>query len=178
VSPILGIWASQNYVRITGSYDSIATSTSGGSTTTFSSIPSTYKHLQIRISGTLAANGDGVIRFNNDTTNGNYTTHQFYGTGNNTSGSADFLSGSSYPPYYDFGVGAGNPYAAIIDILDYSSTSKNKVIKTFVGWDANGSGRIGLCSNSWMNTAAVNRIDFTNRNYSSGTVIALYGIKG
>ena len=49
--PILGIIASQDYNRVTNSYESIATVTvgSGGSSSlTFSSIPATYTHLQIR----------------------------------------------------------------------------------------------------------------------------------
>lgn len=158
------------------SFESIATVTAGGSTITFTSIPSTYKHLQIRISGTLAANGDGVIRFNNDTTNTNYTTHQLYGTGSSVA--SDYLVNTSYPPYYDPGVGTGVTYVNVMDILDYSDTNKNKTIRTLVGWDNNGTGRVGLCSNSWMSTSAINRIDFTNRNYNSGTIIALYGIKG
>jgi N-methylhydantoinase A/oxoprolinase/acetone carboxylase beta subunit len=46
--PILGIIASSKLSAV-GDFESIATVTVGGTSITFSSIPSTYTHLQIRI---------------------------------------------------------------------------------------------------------------------------------
>ena len=54
MSPLLGILDSGKYRTFAGNYVSIATATvtsGGASTITFSSIPSTYTHLQIRILG-------------------------------------------------------------------------------------------------------------------------------
>jgi hypothetical protein len=163
---------------LTPDYESIATSTGGSSTITFSSIPSTYKHLQLRVSGTLTS-GDAVIRLNNDTTNGNYGFgHFLYGTGTDPV-LADGLSPSSYPPFLDAGAGSCT-VTQIIDILDYTaSADKYKTIRTLWGWDLNGSGRVGMNSVLWKDSSVVNRIDLTGRNYSgTGTVIGLYGIKG
>jgi len=66
-----------------GAFESIATlSGSGVSTVTFSSIPSTYKHLQVRMFGQAAGGSGGVVRmrFNGDTGT-NYTAHYLTGYG-------------------------------------------------------------------------------------------------
>jgi hypothetical protein len=64
--------------------------------------------------------------------------------------------------------------------LDYTNTNKNKTARSLWGYDANGSGYVGLYSGLWRNTSAINRIDYvpasgTFPQYSS---FALYGIKG
>ncbi len=52
---------------VTSSYESIATSTATGSSITFSSIPSTYKHLQVRALGVFSGTvGAGFMYFNGD----------------------------------------------------------------------------------------------------------------
>jgi len=64
-------------IPITGDYESIATAIGTGSsgTITFGSIPSTYKHLQIRsIQRVASGNAYIKVQFNNDT-NSNYTYH-------------------------------------------------------------------------------------------------------
>jgi len=71
MSPILGILASQNYPRINGAYESIATTTvsTSVSSITFSSIPATYTHLQLRWiarSDRAAAQDFVDIRLNSD----------------------------------------------------------------------------------------------------------------
>jgi hypothetical protein len=181
LSPILGIIASQNYVRIPPtSYESIATTTvgSGGTATiTFSSIPSTYTHLQVRfsqLSGTSVT--DIRVQFNSDTGN-NYSRHYIYGDG------AATAAGGASSGAFAFGGLTGNttsPSVSVIDILDYKNTNKNKTVRTLTGWDNNGSGYVQLQSGAWLNTAAITSITIfsssTNMNqYSS---FALYGIKG
>ena len=84
MTSILGIVASSKLVA-SGSYESIATFTLGSSTTvTFSSIPSTYKHLQIRYlarsARTGAATDDLAIRLNSDS-GANYARHRLFGDG-------------------------------------------------------------------------------------------------
>ena len=62
MSPILGIIASQNYPRVTNSYESIATVTvgSGGAAdVTFSSIPATYTDLLLK----LSSRADSAVNF-------------------------------------------------------------------------------------------------------------------
>jgi len=119
------------------SFESIATVTaSGGQTTlTLSSIPSTYKHLQIRGIARLNAGGsasfsDSLLRFNSDTGN-NYTYHYLQGNGSSASAYGQGTSGGSPAAILGAGSGLGaSIYAVnIIDILDYSSTSKYKTVR-------------------------------------------------
>ena len=72
--------------------------------------------------------------------------------------------------------------AFIIDIHDYSSTSKYKTVRGFGGLDANNSSvdlEINLISGVWMNTAAISSITLSaNDPFTTTTTFALYGIKG
>jgi hypothetical protein len=175
---ILGIVASGNYPRVTSAYESIATSNPAGSNTlTFSSIPSTYKHLQVRI---IAAASDGLqggyMQFNGTTSP--YYTH--YIGGNGSTASAGGLSNNFIYSYF---YGSGSSMAvSVIDILDYTSTNKNKTTRSLVGYDNNGSGTVQLYSGLWYpaTPAAVTSITFnsTGTNFQTGTQFALYGIKG
>ena len=165
------------------SFESIATaSPAGSSTTTFSGIPGTYKSLQLRINGTLPTGGlynSILIQFNGDSAS-NYRVHSL--TGNNESvtagnASATYIIASGYP------YGSNNdvyPTGAIVDILDYASTSKFKTVISFAGWDHNAtaSSEVGLLSGNWRNTAAITSIRvWSSINFGTGTSIALYGIK-
>jgi hypothetical protein len=168
----------------TNSYESIATASGTGSsgTITFSSIPSTYKHLQLRyIARTNWATGgaDFLYSFNSDTTNSNYAYHRLGGTGDTAFAQA---STSSRIVGINNGSSAGSNMVAagVMDILDYASTNKNKTVRNLVGSDRNGSGLVALYSNLWMNTGAVNSLSLIteNGNWTTQTQFALYGIKG
>ena len=161
------------------SYESIATVTASGGETSLSltSIPSTYKHLQIR--GFFSNSSGSVIRgrFNSDSGT-NYNRHYMYGDGSSTAAGND-----SNFDYATFGYNAGtsaNYSGSVIDILDYANTSKYKTVKTLTGSDNNGSGLIVLYSSGWRNTAAINSITITSTggNFTQYTSFALYGIKG
>jgi hypothetical protein len=184
--PILGIIASQDYNRVTNSYESIASTTvgSGGSATiTFSSIPATYTHLQIRYlaanEGSAATDEPVYMRFNSDTTNANYRNHRTNGDGSSVG------SGSFQLPISSTTNGNGNAATyysgGVIDVLDYANTNKYATVRSLSGWDSNGAGQIWLMSELWMNTAAITRIDFTTftgSDYREFSKFALYGIKG
>jgi hypothetical protein len=176
-----------------GAYESIATVTvgSGGSSSiSFTSIPSTYKHLQVRFlaQDTRAGYyvGDMNMRFNSSSTG--YAFHLL--TGN---GSAILIDkGTSYAEIYigsgSIGTTTGGTFGAgVIDILDYTSTSKYKTTRTLVGNDHNGTGgtgslggRITLTSGLWQNTNAINEITIYGGtgNLAQYSSFALYGIKG
>jgi hypothetical protein len=75
----------------------------------------------------------------------------------------------------------------VIDILDYKNTNKNKVFKTLIGYDINGTagtssygGAVSLCSGLWLNTSAITSITLAPEGFSwiADTSFALYGIKG
>ncbi|NBQ85321.1 MAG: hypothetical protein EBU03_04270 [Methylophilaceae bacterium] len=195
-SPLLGILASQisGHLASPTSYESIATVTvgSGGqSSISFTSIPSTYKHLQIRAlsRGTDASNGGiGVrIRMNGDTGT-NYSLHGIDAY-QGASGGVEALSGASQAyglNYFQSQAGhAANIFAAgIIDVLDYQNVNKYKTVRTIGGYDINGStsgyNYVGLYSALWQSTSAITQIDLI---CSSGSFVqyssfALYGIKG
>lgn len=185
--PVLGILAS-SFKAAAGDYESIATVTvgSGGSATvTFSSIPATYAHLQLRmlLRGDRADTMDDIkIQFNSDTGN-DYANHILYGDGG---GVATYAQSSFSMIYSYIGMPAANATASIfftgvMDILDYSSTNKNKTTRWLQGYDRNGAGSVGLTSGLWVDTSAINTITISPRygtNFVQYSQIALYGIKG
>jgi hypothetical protein len=169
---------------VTNSYESIATVTVGGGgsgTVTFSSIPSSYKHLQVRI--TALESNDGVMgfRFNSDSGN-NYTIHELYGTGSSAAAySATSQSNIGINYNYSASPLSDAPSVAVVDLLDYTNTSKNTTLRALCGVDYNGSGYVRLDSGVWLNTAAVSQIDivaFSSKTFNQYSSFALYGIKG
>ena len=178
MSLIPGVIASGISGHLGGNYTSIATQTvgsGGASSVTFSSIPNTYTHLQIRaiaIVGSSAINP--LLTFNGDS-GSNYSWHQMYGSGSSAGASAS----ASY-------TGIGGPYTGhtqfgpqVWDILDYTNTNKNKTVRVLGGSDENGSGYVGLNSGLWINTAAITSINISSvsLNFNQYTTFALYGVK-
>jgi len=189
MSPILGILASQNYPRNVNSYESIATTavgSGGAASITFSSIPATYTHLQIRLlskSTNTSATDDGIyFRFNNDAT-AKYTRHYLYGDGASVgSGGANVLQTfMSLGDTTTQGNGASIFGVTIADILDYANTNKYKTGRGLGGFDANGSGVNWFSSGSWQNTTAITSVTMTmvggTYNFAQYSHAALYGIK-
>ena len=191
MAPILGIWASSALPAANaGSFESIATVTVGSSTTntiTFSSIPNTYTHLQLRY--TARATDNDVqqyiyLRFNSDTGN-NYAYHRLQGNGSSAS-AAGGSSGSVI--YYIGSVPAAQTNSSmfgpgVVDILDYKDTNKYKTVRALFGYDSNGGGDMYLGSGLWLNTSAISTITLTKQMTTSGdfsqySSFALYGIRG
>lgn len=190
--PIVGSFAgasSRAYglqAGLIGDFESIASTTvgvGGATDVTFSSIPSIYTHLQIRILGratNTATDENYGIQFNSDTAT-NYSLHYLSGSGTSASSGAganySFMLGARVPAASIsaniFGVG-------IIDILDYKDTNKFKTIRSLTGWDSNGNGSVWLESGNWRSTSAITTIKVynPNGNLSQYSSIALYGIKG
>lgn len=161
------------------SYESIATTTvSGGTSFTFSSIPSTFEHLQIRYNLVMGSGADAIfVRYNSDT-GSNYARHGLYGTGAAVGATGTASTTAMYAYGFFNGVIQTYPNVGIVDILDYVSTTKYKTLRTFAGADQNGSGgNVSVGSGLWMNTAAITSITISSGStFNSGT-IALYGIK-
>jgi hypothetical protein len=165
-----------------GEYRSIQTVTvgAGGATVvTFSNIPSTYQHLQLRcFLNNAGGNISTSMQFNGDTGT-NYAKHLVYGDGaSDASSGVDTTASMTFQMYS--GNAANNYSATVMDILDYTNTNKNTTVRGFCGWDNNGSGSVLLGSGLWMNTAAVSTIRFgvAGSNWSQYSSFALYGIKG
>jgi hypothetical protein len=165
------------------SYESIATvilSSGSSSSITFSSIPSTYAHLQLRgISRSTGAASNSVIRFNGDTGN-NYVSHWLVGNGSTATSSSSTSRASMYIDIVGANASGDSWSADVIDILDYANTSKNTTIRSLAGQDFNSTGTTWLTSGLWMNTSAVNSITITcdSVNLAQYSQFALYGIKG
>lgn len=173
-----------------GSFESIATATGTGSsnTITFSSIPSTFKHLQVR--GFYRDTYTGLdtsfalfANFNSDTSN-IYNAHRLQGDGSTASATDDSRSGK-FPIWY-----AGystQTYSTlggvmIMDIHDYASTTKNKTVRTLSGVNDNtlGSNGVALQSALYRSTNAINSITLVadGTAFATNSTFALYGIKG
>jgi len=161
------------------------TLTSDTGSVTFSSIPTTYTSLQIRCitrdngSGTSGSSGL-LVRLNGDT-GSNYAWHYLYGNGSVTGAFGAATQTSMY-----MGVVMRNGLLAdtfatnIIDIHDYNSTTRNKTLRCFSGYDRNGAGEVYLYSGFRNNTAAVTSITLLPDalSFKAGSTFALYGMVG
>ena len=195
MSPILGIWASQNYSRysLPTSFDSIATSTvgaGGASFIEFTSIPQTYTHLQLRAlvktARSVAANDSLFVRVNGSSTASHYASHTLYGNG--TTAAASSMTNDGRGMFLSEGAAGsgGNATSSmfgvfIMDVLDYTNTSKATTFRTLNGVDVNGSGgQMDFTSGLYTPTTAVTSIRFTPdaSTFVQYSTIALYGIKG
>ena len=167
------------------SLQTVTVGSGGSATISFTSIPQTYTHLQIRFtarSAVSAANAACLVKFNSDTSS-NYTNHQIYGNGS-TAGSNNF-GGSPRANMYLGQISGATATAGIfgvgiIDIIDYANIYKNKTARALNGQDSNGSGDIDFRSGAWMSTSAITRIDITEdsaANFAQYSSFALYGIK-
>jgi hypothetical protein len=169
------------------SFESIATVTVSSATQpiTFSSIPSNFKHLQVRIMsrdarGTIVNNL--LMQINGDTT-ANYTYHSLIGNASTvTADGAGYVSGATDYIYEPGASTTASVFgASIFDILDYTNTNKKKTIRMLGGFDDNGTGRINFSSSHWNSTDAITSLTFKNSgntNFVQYSSFALYGIKG
>jgi hypothetical protein len=186
-----GILASAIQGHLGGNYTSIATQTvgaGGASSVTFSSIPNTYTHLQVRFIGqsgrTNISLDETHIQFNGDT-GANYAQHALCGNGT-TAFANNVTSGTDMELGYGFmGDTLSNVFGVgILDILDYTNNNKNKVIRFLGGVDMNGTvgsygGRVGVSSGLWLNTSTISSIKLyaNNGNWNQYSSFALYGVK-
>jgi hypothetical protein len=186
---ILGVTASSILKIPPSSYESIATVTVGAGGTgsiSFTSIPSTYTHLQVRGVVRSAESGSSIVpinfRFNSNASN--YTYHLLKGNGSAASASATTNDSLLNMAYGGQASKTADVYGGfVMDILDYTNTNKYKTIRSLWGVDFNGSGEVGLHSGFWYNsTNAISSIVFYcnsgNDNFRQYTQFALYGIKG
>ena len=164
----------------TGAYDALATVTvpSGGSASvTFSGIPNTYKHLQIRsiVRGTYAAS---LVSMTGTVNGSAYTRmHSLYGDG---SGTGAYTSTSTvFNDIVSASATSGIFSVLIMDILDYANTSKVKTFRNFLANDRNGAGQIEFQSHLWNDTSAVTSLSFSPGagNFAEYSQFALYGVR-
>ena len=175
--------------EIPGDFESIATVTVGGtsqSSISFTSIPATYTHLQIRAISKSNRTNPGefqttlTMRLNSDS-GSNYAYHRLIGDGSAASSTG---SGSAPYMYFYFGSSSTSPAntfgAGVWDILDYTNTNKYKTVKYLSGIEDNTDGVANVGSGLWMSSSAVTSISIGTDggyNFTQYSHFALYGIK-
>lgn len=174
-----------------GAYFPIASSTltSTTSSVTFSNIPQTYTHLELRYiaKGTTTSSGDFVVlRINADGNANNYVTYHF------VSGTGSSISAGGQLTGVDGAVRLGNITTAsgsysstnfatgIISINDYKNTNKYKTVRVISGYDQNGAGNLAMFSGMYLSKSAITTLTISpnTNNLRTGTSAVLYGIKG
>lgn len=168
-----------------GAYELISTAYGTGSSSiiTFSSIPQTYKHLQLRAvidPDNTFLNSIGIT-FNGSTTS--YRSHILYGSNNSmvSADSTNYGQGGMFLAYHSTSYGSPCIYPSVTDVFDYTSTSKNKTIRTLSGSlrPTMSQADVALQSGLWMNTAAVTSLEIrADASFSGKCRFSLYGIKG
>lgn len=166
--------AGNNYYEPLAS--TLLTTTSTG--VTFADIPQTYKHLQIRATVVGTAGNDILSRINGDTA-ANYSFH-YLATAGTTPSAGSGASTTYIAQGNNFLQGSTMPSLAIIDILDYANTNKNKVTRVLSGSDGSTVGYIQLGSGCWRSTAAITSILLYpgGGTFAANSRFSLYGLKG
>ncbi len=160
---------------------------SSQSSVTFSNLgdySSTYKHLQMRwvARGDNGSAGLGAFsRLNGDSGN-NYNWHYLNGNGStvsssNPGGSVTRALTGVFPAASSTSNAFG---AAIVDLLDAYSTTKNKTFRDLSGNASSGFNLIDVDSGLWRNTNSVTSWEIFAEagNFVTGSRFSLYGIKG
>jgi hypothetical protein len=151
----------------------------GQASISFTSIPSTYTHLQVRATYSTAV-ADRSIRFTaNGDTGSNYSWH--YIQGDRSTATAGSVANIQYgiigiaPNSTSFGG------VLVADYLDYANTNKFKTVRSLSGADMNGAGSyVQFWSSLWRSTSAISTITInpSSGNWNQYSTFALYGIKG
>ena len=175
----------------TSSMDAIASTTLSADQAgiSFTGIPATYTHLQIR--GILRNNNYSAggaeqnlrLHFNGDTGT-NYDDHYIVGNGSGAPTAASDLTASNILVAYGI-IPMSNQTASyyggvVIDILDYANTTKYKTTRALAGDSVNASGSyIFLSAGCWRSTAAITDITLNPQNnlFTTYSQLTLYGIK-
>jgi len=166
-----------------GSYELIETAYGTGSsaTITFSSIPNTYKHLQVRFVAKKTTSGaTGLfVRLNGDTAS-NYSEHHLAANGSSVFSGANLGEWLFYNEAKIVGSDAGGGATGVMDLVNYANTATFKTAKLLNGFADTGGNVIRLVSGSWRNTSAISSITFDAQsgNFTTSTRFSLYGIKG
>lgn len=159
----------------------------GSSGTVTVAIPSGYKDIKIisLLKGDSTAGGYPTacaFRINGDATSSNYWTHILRGNGSSVTGLSDngnsnFLWAAGSDPAIN-----GAYVSSIIDIADYSSTTKTKVLRNLEGLDSNGAGSVRLTSLVWNNTSPITAVTFVADptyigNWTTSSSFEIYGVR-
>jgi hypothetical protein len=174
-----------------GDFESIQTVvlTGNQNSVEFTSIPSTYQHLQVRIFGRSNRPTFGTstlqVRCNNVSTN-SYSHHYILGDGSTAGSAASSTANIADLGNNSLGSTVSNSFGAVVvDVLDYKDTNKFTTLRALGGVDINGTtsgygGHISLGSALFQSTAVIDRLTFlgAGNDFTQHSHFALYGIKG
>lgn len=151
----------------------------------FNNLPTNFTHLQLRVSAVApssSATGVYSVSFGLGDSGGFWSSagsyaHSLYGDGSSVISSSQ--SGGNNAGFV-YGVNGGTNIRTIyiLDLLDYANTNKNKTFRILNGYDANGSGRVGLISGFYANLGVPTFLTFNfgGTQAGAGTRADLYGI--
>jgi hypothetical protein len=169
-------------------YELIATTSGTGSsgTITFSSIPSTYKHLELRWTGRSTGSGTIDLRTTFNGATNVYARHELLGNGSSVVSQSSTANttwidiASSIPGSNHI----ANVYAVgVMSLLDYAVTTKQKTLRHLLGRASiisDFSNMINLNSGLYNSTSAVSSITMLLGvgNWTTQSRFSLYGIVG
>lgn len=163
------------------------TLSSPASTIDFTSIPSTYTDLclqfSIRATNSSSSRAEDtlVVALNNDTTGGNYTVRYMRGNGSSVGSAAASGYSGSYAGEFNGSTSTANTFTNGMIYLPNYAGSKNKAFSIDIVQEANSTtAYMQMHANVWNNTAAVNRLTFSNYNsntFATYSTAYLYGVK-
>jgi hypothetical protein len=167
-----------------GDFELISTALGTGSSGVieFTSIPSTYRHLQIRYSAKNTSTNNAMGIRMNGITSSSYGRTRLTSTGGATL-TTESLGGQTIinlPESVQTTTGTGFVSGGVIEILDYSSTTKNTTVKALTGSIVDGSvRRFVYISGLLVDTSAVTTLSFIASANSFATLsqFSLYGIR-
>ena len=160
---------------------------STATTVTFSSIPQTYKHLQLRMTArdadSVNTNIQNVLLRINGITN-TYMSHLLFGTGSSVISTAySGEPGIRVGVLPDNGTGVNIYSATLVDILDYTASTKNPVVRSFSGATTGASQYVALQSGLLTTAGAITSLSIYNtatnaQLFYAGSRFSLYGVLG
>ena len=179
------VWDGKSAVGSMDALATITTSAAASASVTFSSIPQTYSHLQLRcqIMGTQTL---GVYMQINGDTSTNYSYHWLWADGSATPSSNNSTNQTVCNLFgYTIGANTVAPATLIVDLLDYTDTNKYKTVRSLGGSDKNGTGEIMLMSSVWrkagsgVTSDAITSLKIltSGGNFAANSVFSLYGTK-
>jgi hypothetical protein len=161
-------------------YVKIATATvgSGGAASIdFTSIPSTYTDLVLKVSArTDGSNRTGILTINNDSTDANYSQRSVYGSG---SGAFSGNGANRYSWYLDYASDTASTFGNTDFYFPNYAGSTNKTFSVDSVEENNATLAYAyLIAGLWSNTAAINRLTLTcfSGNFVQYSTASLYGI--
>lgn len=169
------------YVKIASN-----TLTATTSSVTFSSIPQTYTDLVLKVSArdNNSSNwGGGYLRFNGDSSSGNYNGIQLAGLGSSVStstGSGSWGTNYMLAGRANGGTSTANTFGnSEVYIPNYTSTTQKNASSDDVTETNATSALMAIVAGLWVGTAAITSIEILTPGalYQINSTFTLYGIK-